>query len=175
MEGDEGGGRKKQKGEESSCHGAFGSAEIIRGTGLRRTAKETRDGFGKDTAPCKGGLEAPSVSAQTPVVQSVEEIPICRSNTAIEFISPMPTMRPPAFPMAPEEVPIFHGMSPNPESWHIVLEMSFDQNGPPLTGVREGTYLPSPGAAAPLPTDVNIDGIQGDAHPYLWAGWVLRR
>ena len=63
-----------------------------------------------------------------------------------------------------------------PRSGRVIsCALPFDQNGPPLTGVREGTYLPSPGAAAPLPTDVNIDGIQGDAHPYLWAGWVLRR
>lgn len=38
----------------------------------------------------------------------------CRPQTAIEFIAPMPT----------EQVPIFHGASPTPESWHVVLEIS---------------------------------------------------
>ncbi len=111
------------------------------------------------------GPLAAAASAQTPTVQSVQEIPICRSNTAIEFLSPTPTD--PNQPGSEEEVPLFHGTSPNPESWQIVLELSLEQDGPPLTTVREGTTIPSPGAAAPLPTDVNADGVQGDPHPAI--------
>jgi hypothetical protein len=75
------------------------------------------------------------------------------AKTQIEFISPMPT----------EEVPVFHGAPP--QCWHVILEASIEQVAPNFTAVVEGLYLPSPGIAAPLPTDVNGDGIVGDPHP----------
>lgn len=83
--------------------------------------------------------------------------PPCQSRIAIEFIAPMPT----------EEVPNLMGPTPNPESWTIVLELAAEQNGPPITRVREGTYIPSPGAAALPPTDLNGDAILGDPHPAI--------
>ncbi len=88
----------------------------------------------------------------------LNRIPICRSRTAIEFIAPMPA----------EEVPNFHPTSPNPESWTIVLEIALEQNGPGAgTPVFEGTFIPSPGALALPPTDVNGDALLGDPHPAI--------
>lgn len=82
---------------------------------------------------------------------------ICRSRVAIEFASPLAT----------EEGPNLHGPSPNPEAWTIALEIAAEQDGLPILQVREGTYLPSPGAVAVPPTDVNGDGFLGDPHPAL--------
>jgi len=87
----------------------------------------------------------------------VTRLPVCRSRTGIEFIAPMPT----------EEVPNFHAGSPNPDAWTIILELALEQSGPPITGVREGTYIPSPGAVALPPTDVNGDAVIGDPHPAI--------
>src|SRR5262245_6257121 len=80
-----------------------------------------------------------------------------RSRTAIEFIAPMPT----------EQVPNFHARSPNPDAWTIVLEISAEQEGPPITRVREGTYIPAPGAVVLPPTDLNGDAVLGDPHPAI--------
>jgi hypothetical protein len=88
-----------------------------------------------------------------PIAQLVQ----CRSRVALEFIAPMPT----------EEVPNFHAGSPNPDSWTIVLELSAEQTGPPITRVFEGTFVPAPGAVAMPPTDLNGDALLGDAHPAL--------
>lgn len=90
-------------------------------------------------------------------IAPLAQIATCRSRVALEFIAPMPT----------EEVPKFHGASPNPDSWTIVLELSAEQNGPPITRVFEGTYVPAPGAVAVPPTDLNGDAVLGDAHPAL--------
>ena len=106
------------------------------------------------------GLAVPAAAQSFSVLH---RIPICRSRTAIEFIAPMPA----------EEVPNFHPVSPNPESWNIILEIALEQNGPGAgTKVFEGTFIPSPGALAPLPTDVNGDGLMGDPHPAI-QGLVL--
>jgi len=83
--------------------------------------------------------------------------PAGQSRTDVEFVAPMPA----------EEVPNAHPTSPNPDSWTIQLEIALDQRGQPQTGILEGVYLPSPGAAAPLPTDVNGDGLPGDPHPAI--------
>lgn len=96
-----------------------------------------------------------SVSAQA--VTKLARIATCRSRTAIEFIAPMPA----------EEVPNFHGGGPHPEAWTIVLEIATEQEGPPLTLVREGTTIQAPGALAVPPTDLNGDAILGDAHPAI--------
>jgi len=98
------------------------------------------------------------------ITKQARRLPLCKPTTAIEFISPMPA----------EEIPNFHGLSPTPDSWTIVLEISLDQNGPPFTPVFEGTFVPPPGATAPQPTDVNGDTILGDPHPafpglQIWA------
>lgn len=87
--------------------------------------------------------------------------PFCRSRAAIEFIAPMPT----------EEVPNMHPVSPTPDAWNIVLEIALDQRGF-ATPIREGSYLPSPGVVAPLPTDVDGNGFIGDPHPAI-PGLVL--
>lgn len=102
--------------------------------------------------------------------------PPCVPKTDIEFIAPM----------FGEEIPNFHGISPTPDSWHVILEIAVEQvPGVQLTPVLEGVNIPSPGAAAPLPTDVNGDGVLGDPHPdipgltlvfdddLLWAGGFL--
>ena len=78
------------------------------------------------------------------------------ATTAVEFIAPMPG----------EEIPYFH-ISPNPDSWHVLLEVSLGKNAPLPVTVAEGTTLPSPGMAAFPPTDVNGDGIPGDPHPAM--------
>lgn len=82
---------------------------------------------------------------------------ICPSRTAIEFIAPMPA----------EQVPNFHGASPNPDAWTIVLEIASDQVGPPLLRAREGTTIPAPGAVVGPPTDLNGDALMGDPHPSI--------
>lgn len=78
----------------------------------------------------------------------------CVAKTAIEFLSPM----------AAEEIPVLHGPPPF-QAWHVILELGLEQVAGQLTPVRELHYKPSPGLAAPLPTDVNNDGIKGDPHP----------
>jgi hypothetical protein len=88
--------------------------------------------------------------------------PGCKPKTAIEFIAPMPT----------EEVPTNHGVSPNPDSFHIILELAVEQRANSTTGVWEGPWTPSPGALAVPPTDVNGDGFIGDPHPAI-PGLVL--
>ena len=85
------------------------------------------------------------------------QLATCRSRVALEFIAPMPT----------EEVPNFHPASPNPDAWTIVLEISAEQDGPPIVQVREGTYVPAPGAAVLPPTDLNGDALLGDPHPAI--------
>jgi hypothetical protein len=90
-------------------------------------------------------------------VSQLAQLAVCRSRVALEFIAPMPT----------EEVPSLPGPTPNPESWTIVLELSAEQTGPPITRVFEGTYIPAPGAVPVPPTDLNGDAILGDAHPAL--------
>lgn len=85
-----------------------------------------------------------------------------RSRSALEFIAPMPA----------EEVPNFVAGSPAPDAWTIVLELAAEQEGPPFALVQEGTTIPSPGAAAAQPTDVNADGFLGDPHPSV-PGLVL--
>lgn len=95
--------------------------------------------------------------AAAQVAGPATQLATCRSRTAIEFIAPMPT----------EQVPNFHGANPFPEAWNIVLEISAEQTGPPITKVQEGTTIPAPGAAAPMPTDVNADGFLGDPHPAI--------
>jgi hypothetical protein len=99
-------------------------------------------------------LLSTTASAQLPFVRLPKA---CRSRIAVEFIAPMPT----------EEVPNFHAGSPNPEAWTIVLEISAEQIGAPMVKVREGTYLPSPGALALPPTDLNGDAVLGDPHPAI--------
>ncbi len=80
----------------------------------------------------------------------------CKPQTAIEFIAPMES----------EEVPVFH--SAEPDSWHVILEISTEQiPGVEITPVFESNLFPSPGAAAAIPTDVNGDLIPGDAHPAI--------
>ena len=108
-------------------------------------------------APFALAFASSSATAQNPVVKSVQELPLCRSRTGIEFIAPVTS----------EEVPVFHGPSPNPESFLIVLEMAFEQDGPPLAGVLEGAFVPAPGAVVVPPTDVDGNGLQGDPHPAI--------
>jgi len=98
----------------------------------------------------------PPVAAQTGFGK-LAQIATCRSRIAVEFQSPIPT----------EEVPNAHPVSPTPDSWAIVLEIAAEQDGPPLLGVKEGNYLPSPGSTVPLPTDLNGDGVLGDPHPAI--------
>src|SRR6185503_16257715 len=108
--------------------------------------------------PAAAALLAVPLGAQVSVTMKPTRVnPPCQSRVAIEFIAPMPT----------EEVPNLMGPTPNPESWTIVLELAAEQNGPPITRVREGTYIPSPGAAALPPTDLNGDAILGDPHPAI--------
>lgn len=82
---------------------------------------------------------------------------VCRSRVALEFASPLAT----------EQGPNLHGVSPNPDSWTIALEISAEQAGLPILQVAEGTFLPAPGALAVPPTDVNGDGFLGDPHPAI--------
>ena len=101
----------------------------------------------------------PAGAAQT-TVRNVQRLSLCRVGTALEFTAPMPG----------EEIPLFHTVSPNPESWLIQLQIAIDrcrQPGsiPQEPAVFEGTFFPSPGAAAAVPTDVNGDGVPGDPHP----------
>ena len=95
------------------------------------------------------------LSAQ--VVTQKTRLATCRSRIAVEFIAPMVT----------EEVPNFHPVSPHPDSWTIVLEISAEQQGPPLARVLEGAYIPAPGAIPMPPTDVNGDTVIGDRHPAI--------
>ncbi len=97
-------------------------------------------------------------AAQTPwVAKPVGGGGACPAKTAIEFVAPMPS----------EEVPLFHPVSPTPDSFHVILEIALEQKPGALTPVREGATLPSPGAAAVPPTDVDGDGLIGDVHPAL--------
>ncbi len=81
-------------------------------------------------------------------------LPRCSKQTAIEFISPMPT----------EEVPVGAINS----AWHMLLEMSTEQiPGLEITPVTEGFYFPSPGVVVFPPTDVDGNGIVGDPHPAI--------
>ena len=103
-------------------------------------------------------LVSPANAQQPPWTVEPTPLPLCRPQTQIEFISPMPT----------EEIPLLHGVSPNPDSWHVILEVATEQiRGLEITPVLEGFYFPSPGASAPLPTDVDGDGILGDPHPAI--------
>ncbi len=102
-------------------------------------------------------LVAPSPLAAQAVLDKPIQTTRCRSRVALEFIAPMPT----------EEVPNFHPTSPNPDSWTIVLELAAEQEGTPILRAFEGTYVPSPGAAAVPPTDVNGDAVLGDPHPAI--------
>ena len=101
-----------------------------------------------------GSLLSPS-SLQAQKAGQATEIALCRHKTAIEFVAPMPT----------EEIPLLHGTSPNPESWTVELEIALERTSSPQTVVIEGNYVPSPGLAAALPTDINGDGVLGDPHP----------
>ncbi|NOT29712.1 MAG: hypothetical protein HOP15_04590 [Planctomycetes bacterium] len=102
-------------------------------------------------------LALPLGALQIVTVEKLVRVGPCQSRVALEFIAPMPA----------ESVPNLIGASPFPESWTIALEIAAEQIGPPLTRVFEGTYLPSPGAVAPLPTDVNGDMLMGDPHPAI--------
>lgn len=100
------------------------------------------------------------LGAQIPlpfVAKPVQGKPACKPQTALEFIAPMPS----------EEVPVIHGVSPTPDSMHVILEVSLQHTRKQPTPVFEGAFVPSPGFAAPLVTDVNGDGIQGDPHPAI--------
>lgn len=105
---------------------------------------------------------APPASAQsqpTPTLAGPKKphAPLGRCNaTAIEFISPMPG----------EEVPFFHA-SPNPDSWHVMLEIALLHPTPPFTGVFELGFIPAVGAGVFPPTDMNGDGVPGDPHPAI--------
>jgi len=88
-------------------------------------------------------------------ITSQRRIPFCPPTTAVEFIAPMPN----------EEVAVFHG--PPPQSWGVILEVALAPTATQPTGVFEGQYIPSPGLAAAVPTDLNGDGVLGDAHPAM--------
>jgi hypothetical protein len=111
---------------------------------------------------------AGAAGAQKITIDPVE-LPRCRPQTKIEFIAPFPSV----IPVMAVEVPTFHAANPNPDSWHVVLELATEQiPGLEITPVFEGFFMPSPGVAAPLPTDVNADGVMGDPHPAI-PGLVL--
>jgi len=98
------------------------------------------------------------LAAQTPaILEKLTRVGPCQSRVAVEFMAPMPA----------EEVPNFHGASPNPDSWTIVLELSAEQEGPPIVRVAEGAYIPSPGSMVLPPTDLDGNGMLGDPHPAI--------
>jgi hypothetical protein len=100
---------------------------------------------------------APALDAQISFAKLTDIATGCQSRIAVEFISPTLT----------EQVPNKHPVSPNPDSWTIVLELSVSQDGPPITKVLEGSYVPAPGAAVLPPTDLNGDAVLGDPHPAI--------
>lgn len=105
---------------------------------------------------------ASAASAQTPTLTGRTAIGGCKRQLALEFLSPAPA----------EEAPTLHPFSPTPDSMHVILELSSDPTSNASPKTLEGTYLPSPGAVAFPPTDVNGDAVIGDSHPAL-PGLVL--
>ena len=96
-----------------------------------------------------------SLNAQSISLVDVKKLKGCGPQLALEFIAPMPG----------EEWPSLGGGSP--DAWNILLELAHEPRSPVGPGIFEGTFFPSPGLAAPLPTDVNADGIPGDPHPAI--------
>lgn len=119
-------------------------------------------GFALAAGPHKAGAPGPGVQKTGVSSATAYFPPGCKPKTAIEFIAPMPS----------EEVPVFHGPSPNFDSFHIVLELSVEQRPGAITGIWEGPWIPAPGAVVFPPTDVNGDGFMGDPHPAI-PGLVL--
>jgi len=94
-------------------------------------------------------------SAQVITPTSTAKIKGCGPQLSLEFIAPMPT----------EEWPVYGGGTP--DAWTVQVELADEPRSPVGPGIFEGTFLPSPGLAAAIPTDVNGDGVPGDRHPAI--------